>query len=278
MDELYNSTNILKKSIDEIEEGANSLVKGAEQLNSGTKLIYENLETVVKSLEELSTGATKLDEGLKEILKNLQNTKNLLTGLNTSDLQTLITTNEQTINTLTTTDPTGNANIIGLLTKNNEALNKMLSLANKLDPVINTLEKYLNALEQGSTQISNGTKELSSGVKILKEKTGELSSGINTLYNGTKDLQTGIKTFNEQGITKISTLVNGKIKITQTRLEALIKLSEEYQTFTMKNDDTKGTTKFIYNIDGVKQTEQKQITKQTEEKTTLWTKIKNLFK
>lgn len=278
MDELYKKSNILKESIDQIEEGAQNLVNGASALNEGTKLIYENLQTVVNSLEELSKGATKLDEGLKEILKNLQGIKSMLTGFNPNDLQTLIDANSQTINTLTALDPITNANIINLLTQNNNALTQMQTLANKLDPVINTLETYLKQLEAGSKQISDGTKKLSTGVQILNEKTGELNVGTETLYNGTKDLYKGIQTYNKDGITTINNLINGKVKRTQNKIEKLIDLSENYQTFTMKTTDTKASTKFILNIDGVKQQEEKQITKPKEEKTSLWTKIKNLFK
>ena len=261
--------------INKIEEGALTLVDGTGKINEGTKLIYDNLQTVLSSLENLNIGAGKIDEGLKEILKNLQGTKNLLTGLNTNELNMLITANEQTINNL---DPIKDANIINLLTKNNETITKISTLATTIEPVINNLEKYLTELENGSKQISNGTKQLSDGVKILTEKTGELKLGIDSLYKGSNELYTGIKTFNTEGITKINNLVNSKVKTTEKRLKALIDLSESYETFTMKNENTKGNTKFILNIEGVKEVEEKEIEEEKEEKITLWTRIKNLFK
>lgn len=275
MNELYSQMDILQTSIDKIEEGAKSLVDGSGKLNEGTRLIYENLQTVLSSLEKLNQGAGKIDEGLKEILKNLQSTKNLLTGLNVNELNMLITANEQTINSL---DPLTNADIINLLTKNNEALTKISTLASTLEPVINTLEEYLTALENGSREISNGTKELSAGVKILTEKTGELKLGMNSLYNGSNELYLGVQSFNQEGISKINNLVNGKVKSVEKRLKALIDLSESYETFAIKSKDTKGNTKFVLNIEGVKATENKKIVKEKEEKTTLWTRIKNLFK
>lgn len=275
MNSLYSEVELLQDSINKIEEGALTLVDGTGKINEGTKLIYDNLQTVLSSLENLNIGAGKIDEGLKEILKNLQGTKNLLTGLNTNELNMLITANEQTINNL---DPIKDANIINLLTKNNETITKISTLATTIEPVINNLEKYLTELENGSKQISNGTKQLSDGVKILTEKTGELKLGIDSLYKGSNELYTGIKTFNTEGITKINNLVNSKVKTTEKRLKALIDLSESYETFTMKNENTKGNTKFILNIEGVKEVEEKEIEEEKEEKITLWTRIKNLFK
>ena len=51
-----------------------------------------------------------------------------------------------------------------------------------------------------------------------------------------------------------------------------------YETFTMKNEGSSSSTKFIMSIDGVKVNKEQKKTKETpKENTSLWQKIKNLF-
>lgn len=46
----------------------------------------------------------------------------------------------------------------------------------------------------------------------------------------------------------------------------------------MKNDSDEGTTKFVLVVDGIKSETKAPESKKNEEKDSLWTKIKNLFK
>lgn len=103
----------------------------------------------------------------------------------------------------------------------------------------------LNVLSSGINELSHGLKELDSGVNSLSEGTSSLTNGAKTLYEGTNK-------FNKDGISKISELVNKNIKPKINSVKQLKKLSENYSSFTMKNDNDKGTTKFIYLIDGIK--------------------------
>ena len=58
--------------------------------------------------------------------------------------------------------------------------------------------------------------------------------------------------FNSEGITKINNYVNGSIKPIHAKMNELIKLSNEYETFTISNKENTTTTKFIMNIDSIK--------------------------
>lgn len=271
-DNLYNKLNTLKTSIDEIETGAQNLVNGSSQLFEGTSLIHTNLEMVITKLEELEKGTTKIDEGLKLILENLKNTKNLLITLNINDISNLINANDNLINN--TTD----ANVKALLTQNNTVLTGIKDLSININGVINLLETALQELEVGSKQISDGTTKLKDGIKILTTKTQELNIGTETLYNGTKSLANGITKFNQEGITKIYNSVNTNIKGTENRIKAIIKLGENYDTFSLNNKDNTSSTKFIINIPGAKYKETKTTIKETKKEETIWNRIKNLFK
>jgi putative membrane protein len=269
---LYTNIDTLKTSIDEIEKGANNLVEGSYKIYEGTNLISTNLETVVEKLEELQRGTIKIDEGLKLILQNLNDTKNMLSALNINEINKLITANENIINN------TQDNNIKMLLTQNNEVLTKILNLSNNIDGVIKLLEQALTELEIGSKQISDGTNTIKEGVKILSTKTKELMAGTKTLYEGNVALTNGISKYNKEGITKMHTIINTDLKNTQKRIEALINLGENYNSFTMNNNNIKSETKFILTIPSEKHEETKIITKTKPKTENLWTRIKNLFK
>lgn len=277
MDELYKNVDTLKSGIEEIEKGAESLKNGAVELNDGTQKIYDNLNLILENLKELENGTIKLSEGIKTLNKSLEQIKNLSSGLNTKELETLIQNNSYMINELKK-DPITNSNLITLLESNNNALKQMLTLSNTISLTLSKLEQNLPLLVKGSDELTDVTQKLYSGVTILTEKTKELNNGINSLYEGTSTLYNGITQFNNEGITPIYNITNTNIKTLSNKLKSLVKLSEDYNTFTIKSQDTESSTKFILSIDGIKAKEEKKVINIKEEKTSLWTKIKNLFK
>jgi len=272
MNELYGSVNTLKTSIDEIESGAKSLSEGINKINTGTGLINENLQVVLDNLQSIKDGSKEINDGLNLVLNNLLTIKNTLTL--PDGLDTLIQTNEQTATLYETTNP----NLSSLLRQNNVALTEIQQLPLLLDQTIGLLENALKELEKGSAKIYNGTQALTEGVGILKEKTNELYLGTININEGSQTLTNGITKFNEEGITKIYNYVNYNLRNTQNKLEALVNLSKEYNSFSMNNKNSDSETKFILNIKGAKSEEKETKTKIQEKETTLWTRIKNLFK
>ncbi len=317
MDELYKNVDTLKESIDQIEEGTNTLLEGAKVLDNGASSLTDGLLEVKTNLEKIKNGNISLDAGITEILSTLTEKKKLLdlmtpafvtekvaeglgiinnpnitnTNLKTSigasanaindmnslisNIGTVITNNNNVINELMLS-PVENKEYIELLTTYNTVLGSVLpsSLSTTMDSLINALTK----LKVGSSTLSNGTTELYKGVETLYSGSKTLKEGTTNLYNGVASLQGGISKYNAEGITKIYDLVNTKVKSTQNKLESLIELGENYQTFTMNKNGNTGETKFILTIDGEKVKETK-VTKQAKvEKQTLWTRIKNLFK
>ena len=96
---------------------------------------------------------------------------------------------------------------------------------------INTLNQGLNTIQTGSTELYNGS---------------------NTLKEGAITLDTGMNTFNNEVIAKIANLVNNTLKDKADTVKALKKLSNDYKSYTMIDENTKGTTKFIYLINNAK--------------------------
>ena len=104
----------------------------------------------------------------------------------------------------------------------------------------------------------------------------ELKKGLDTLNNGTKGLESGMNTFDNQGIKKISDIVNNKVRPNINKIKELQQLSHSYNTFTKISDDTAGSVKFIYSIDGLKY-QQNKTKKEKLKKTTFVGRIKHLF-
>lgn len=79
----------------------------------------------------------------------------------------------------------------------------------------------------------------------LSDGSLQLVNGIDTLKVGTNKMYNGTKTFNDTGIKKLSSFVNTNLVSKVDTVNSLIKLSNEYQSYSGKDDSISGTTKFI---------------------------------
>ena len=108
-------------------------------------------------------------------------------------------------------------------------------------------------------------------------KENELYNGVTALNDGSRMLKEGIEKYNNEGIAVLYNY-SKQVESMESKLKSLVKLGEEYQTFTMKEDSVKGNTKFILIVDGEKAKEEVKNTKTKDSKVTFWTKVKDLFK
>jgi putative membrane protein len=132
--------------------------------------------------------------------------------------------------------------------------------------VVNQMTTLNNGLDQllaGLGKLSNGSEQLVDGGKSLSE-------GSNTLY-------TGVKTYNETGIKPITNFVNSEVKSAQVKAEKLVDLSNAYQTFDERKTGTEGKSKIVLVVDSEEKTVETKKEETKEEKTSVWTKIKNFF-
>ena len=137
-----------------------------------------------------------------------------------------------------------------------------------------------------ATEVANQAKEttleslklLNTNINTLTKGLYELNVGSTTLTNGVNTLTDGITKFDNEGISKVANLVNGDVKTTQSRLEALMKLGKAYDSFTMKDSNTDSETKFVLMTQSEKKVvkaENKKVT--TKKKESLVDKIKKIF-
>lgn len=139
-----------------------------------------------------------------------------------------------------------------------------------------------NKLQSGSSQLYNGLTELNSGVNSLSDGSKQLKNGADELSKGASSLSEGMNKFDEEGITKLHDEVGGKVDDVQEILDTkdeIIKLSEEYGTFSGMGEDMQGKVKFIMKTDEVKLPEVKKEETKTvkEEKKGFIQWLKSLF-
>ena len=135
----------------------------------------------------------------------------------------------------------------------------------------------LTQLETGANTLSSGVDSLRQGVDLLNTKMNELSIGANTLKDGMTTLNTGIETFNKEGIQKLTKVASNMSGLSKSA-KGLVELSNEYQSFASKQEDTEGNTKFVFVVDSVKAPKEEKKVIPGKKKETFFDRIKNLFK
>ena len=154
-----------------------------------------------------------------------------------------------------------------------EGTTELIAGSNELKNGTSTLSQGTSKLQTGVNTLSNGSKELKTGLSTLNSSSDMLNSankqlleGANTISDGAKILAEGMSEFDEEGINKIVSLVNGDVKDLQARVEKLQDLANEYNSFAGIEEENEGTTKFIFLIDAIKNNakEEKQSTMPVE--------------
>ena len=150
---------------------------------------------------------------------------------------------------------------------------ELIAGSNELKNGTSTLSQGTSKLQTGVGTLASGSKELKTGLSTLNSSSDMLNSankqlleGANTISDGAKTLAEGMSEFDEEGISKIVSLVNGDVKDLQTRIEKLQDLANEYNSFAGIEEENEGTTKFIFLIDAIKNNtkEEKQSTMPVE--------------
>lgn len=111
------------------------------------------------------------------------------------------------------------------------------------------IDQELNKYEK---IISKKLAEVDVKVGELELALPQLTEGSEALENGSKELSDGMNKFNEEAIKKLVGYVNSDVKDLTERVKALKTLAEEYNTFTMINNEDQGNVKFIIIADEIK--------------------------
>lgn len=109
-----------------------------------------------------------------------------------------------------------------------------------------SLKSGADELKDGTSQLSDGADELKDGILTLKDGVPSLVEGVSKLRDGSMQLSDGLKQLNEEGISKITSLLKGDLKGIAERLKATIKVSKNYKSYSGLAEGMDGDVKFLY--------------------------------
>lgn len=187
-------------------------------------------------------------------------------GLSGEQLSAAVAAGAQNPQLLAALEPTINAVLSAAVTEKLSAAAKQVEAAR--DQLLDYQEFYdgvndytsgaadaaagAGKLNAGSTQLKAGIDALNAGIFTMKDGAPALKNGITELKNGSKSLKDGLAQFNEEGIKKLTDVVEDDLAGTLTRLKATVEVSKDYKSFAGIADGADGQVKFIYRTDSVK--------------------------
>ncbi len=133
----------------------------------------------------------------------------------------------------------------------NSAINTAIEVSQTVAGTVseNVAMQVSNKVKQEATKKSiESLNTLSQNIEILNQGLAQLNQGSMRLKDGANSLYQGTVNFNDGGIKQISSFVGNTLKRKTKALKKLQTLSENYESFAMKDSQIKGTTKFIMTI------------------------------
>ena len=116
-----------------------------------------------------------------------------------------------------------------------------------------------SAILSGSSDLCTGAGQLTDGAATLTDSLTQLQGslpalvdGITQLHDGSQQLSDGLKQFTDEGVQKLTDLVDGDLDTLLARLNAIMDVSRTYRSFTGLDDTMDGQVKFIYRTDEAK--------------------------
>ncbi|AWZ47464.1 hypothetical protein C3495_00770 [Clostridiaceae bacterium 14S0207] len=227
----------------QIQAGIGELKKGANKLKPGTERLSAGLKQLDEKTNGLPEKTQKLAEGAKKVNDGVQGVVSK------------------------------KGEVQGKLGKLEVASKKLGDGSKALNDGAIKLNEGLGVLYKGSNDLKAGSTKIYSGTSALKDATG-------TLADKTNELKEGMKKFQDEGVNKIDDKVGTKIEDVDELIatkDEVVKLSEDYKTFTGIDKNMDGSVKFIMKTDEIEKpkVEKKEVKK--EEKVTFVQKIKNFF-
>jgi len=277
-DTINGVKNSLNKSSDQISKSIGNKVVASlnnkEYVNGAVKNYVSNVN---KRVQEIIDNDENLEEYQKQLIKNISD--NIRKELSKDEIIKKYIESSNYVNSVVDTIIEKTARDLA-----NEYTEEMVS-----DVVARLINKQLsekNVNNELGKIINKYEKDIDTKLKVVDEKVSLLQSSVALLNNGSNELAKGISLFdeglnkyNKEGISKLSKLVNGDVKSLEGKVEALVKLSNDYKTMDDITSNASGSSKVIFMIDSVKMQKEKKVNNdKAVEKKTFLEKIKGLFK
>ncbi len=225
-----------------VSDGIDALNANYPAIDAGIGSAAGNLQTVTASVNQLSAGASSLQAGVSNYTAGVNN---VVGGVNTL---------KGGLNTLNAQLPT----LVGGINQLSAGANSLTAGTGELAKGTGDLEKGAKDLEKGTDDLAEGARDLaegagklSDGTEDLKDGVKKLTDGVSELLDGTGELKDGVIKFNDEGISKLSELVNDDLDKFYDRLCAVRDYAEEYDSFAGVNEGLECSVKFIYKTEEI---------------------------
>ena len=238
-------------------------IAGLDKVKTGISDSVASDKEAIAELRKLETSMdantkASVEEQLKILETNVTTKENYLNSFDTATLTASANAISAGVDAIqvglngdgTTENPGAvngaNALTQAIITQLGGAIQDATASDSELSVGLNKLVTGSSKLAAGEAQLSDGASELAAGMNELYSKSGLLISGIGQLDAGSKKLNDGMSQFYKEGIGKIVSLYNDKLKGTVNNAESLVAAGKAYNTFTQVPDGMDGTVKFIY--------------------------------
>ena len=238
-------------------------VAGLDTVKTGISYSVASDKEAIAELRNLETSMddetkASVEEQLTTLETNVKTKENYLNGFDTATLTASANAISAGVDAIqaglngdgTTENPGAvegaRALTQAIVTQLGGAIQDATASDSELSVGLNKLITGSSKLAAGEAQLSDGASELAAGMNELYSKSGLLISGIGQLDAGSKKLNDGMSQFYKEGIGKIVSLYNDKLKGTVNNAESLVAAGKAYNTFTQVPDGMDGTVKFIY--------------------------------
>lgn len=192
-----------------------SLINSSKEALSLVEVNKENIE-IIKGLMNNIQGEPQLMNDINNFSNSLDNCENLINELQNNKSSFT----KENMNTL------------------KDVSSNLLSMQQDLKDGDSILKVLQSAMEEGNVQRA---KSLVASLPVLQ-------NGINELSSGSSTLKDGMIKFQNDGINKLYDTGNKGISSAEDLLKAkdeLVNMSNDYMTFTAKDDNMDGSVKFI---------------------------------
>lgn len=238
-DILVNGLSKHKEGLEGLKYSGNKYMEGLSELEEGIKAIQSGSTKLTKEMEKLNEGQLKLADGIQQLDK----------GTNTL----VPAANKLSEGSKKLSD---GASVLSNSAKSlNDGSNEFVKGCNDLVKGSQKVTNGLYMLTDGTGKLVYGMNEFSNGTNELADGAVKLSEGSDRLASGTEELNVNMKKFDEEGIGQITNKLSGKTEDIERILEVkdvLVKLADEYETFTGKAAGVESSVKFIIKTDEIK--------------------------
>jgi len=204
-----------------VSNGVSDLYDGTKQLNDGLNTMYDSAKALPDGVNQLYSGTVTLDDGIGQ----LRDGAATLSG--------------------------GTSQLYDGSDRLSSGISQLYDGSNTLKAGTSSLRSGAATLDAGAGKLNFATKDILKGFTDLKAGTGKLDDGVKELQSGSLELKDGMVKFNDEGISKLKSLVKDDLNNITGRVDAISNVNDEYKLYGGISEGKTGKEKFIIKIDGI---------------------------